>query len=621
MFSSLPSMSGPRVLALCAALLLAPLAPAALRPASALAAAPPTCVPSTLNRSAIIPGTTIHASPLPESRDAAPGAQISLLGIAPSQLSNVSATGSRTGRHSGRLAAYSQNDGASFVPSQKFAAGERVTVTGDVASAKGPRTFAYGFTIGVPDPLPPGPPAATALAAAATPSSDIDQFVTRPDLQPPAITVTTNSPAAAPGYIFTAPYTGPGQHGPEIFDNSGQPVWFDPLPSSVYATDVQVQSYDGAPALTFWQGAIPEQGFGEGQEIIVNSSYQIVNRVSAGNGYSADLHDFELGPDHTALMTVFNPLHCDATREGGTATAVTDAVFQQVDLATGLVRQEWHSLDHVPLTYSYQTGTTASTKWPWDAFHINSVQSLPGGNVLISSRSTWAVYELSGATGQVLWELGGKRSSFRMGRGTATAWQHDARMLPNGEISIFDNGAVPAVESQSRAIVVALNGAAHTATLVSQRTHNRPLLAGSQGNYQTLPNGDAFVGWGAQPYFSEYSPSGQLVFDARMPTADQAYRAYRYPWTGTPTTAPTAAGRIGANHLLTAYASWNGATRVAAWRVLAGPSPAALSVVATVPRTGFESSTHTSGAGPYVQVQALDAAGAVIGTSAVAKGS
>jgi len=591
-------------------------------PAASAAGAAPTCVPSTLNRTSIIPGTTIHASPLPDSLDASPRTQISLLGMAPATLSNVSARGSRTGVHKGQLLPYSQGDGASFVPSTPFAVGERVTVVGDVASASGSRMFAYGFTVGDPDPLPPGPPPAIAVAATATPATDVQHYVSRPDLQPPTMSVTTNSPAAAPGYVFTAPYSGPGQDGPEIFDDTGQPIWFDPLPTNVEATNLQVQTYDGAPALTWWQGAIPDQGFGEGSEVIVNSAYQVIARVYAGNGYSADLHDFEIGPNNTALMTIFDPLHCNATEQDGTDSAVTDAVFEQIDLKTGLVREEWHSIDHVALRNSYQTGTTASTTWPWDAFHINSVQLLPNGNILVSSRSTWAVYEISGTTGQVLWELGGKTSSFNMGRGTGTAWQHDATMLPNGEVTIFDNGAVPVVEPQSRGIVVALDPMTRTATLVSQLTHNRPLSAGSQGSYQTLANGDAFLGWGAQPYFSEYSPTGQLVFDARMPTGSQAYRAYRFAWTGIPANPPAAAARATrVSHRLTAYASWNGATGVAAWRVLAGPSPQTLTAVATAPRTGFETSIHTTSVGPYVRVQALDASSAVMATSAVVKGS
>ncbi len=512
---------------------------------------------------------------------------------------------------------YSQGDGASFVPSTPFAAGERVTVVGDARTASGSREFAYGFTVGTPDPIPVGAPGRQPTGA----PGDVQHFVSRPDLTPPTITVDANTPAAEPGLVFIAPYSGPGQDGPEIFDDTGQPVWFAPLPAGTEATNLQVVQYDGAPALSFWEGGIPPQGFGEGYDVIVNSAYQVIARVYAGNGYWADLHDFQIGANDTALLTAFDPLHCDLSHEGGPSdSAVNDSVFQELDLRTGLVRREWHSIDHVALRNSYQTPTTATTTWPWDAFHLNSLQALPGGDMLVSSRSTWSVYELSASSGQVLWELGGKNSSFRMGRGTVTAWQHDATLLPDGNISIFDNGAVPAVEHQSRAIVVALNGATHTATLVGQFTHAQPLLAGSQGNFQTLANGDAFVGWGPEPYFSEYTPTGQPVFDAHMPARDESYRAYRFPWAATPKRPPDIGARAAAHGLLTVYASWNGATGVSAWRVLAGASPSRMTAVATVPRSGFETAIATPSAGPYVQAQALGANGAVLAGSAVAKG-
>ena len=585
--------------------------------ATSTASTAPRCVPSALNRSDVLPGTSIEASPLPDSLVANPRTQISLLGVPSNELANVTVSGSRSGSHPGRLEAYSQGDGASFVPNTPFTEGERVTVTGDVISGGHATRWRFGFTVDEPDPIPTGgpghPPAGT--------KGDVQHFVSRPDLTPPTIWVTTDSPEAAPGYIMTAPYSGPGQHGPMIFDSTGQLVWFDPLPANAWATNLQVQQYEGKPVLTFWQGYIPPEGFGEGEEIIVNSAYQVVDRVQAGNGLMADLHDFEIEPDDTALLTVFNPIHCDLSAYGGPSDmAVTDGVFQQIDLKTGLVMRQWDSVDHVPLSNSYQSPTGATLLWPWDAFHINSLQAEPGGGILISSRSTWAVYQLDGRTGQISWELGGKHSSFRLTAGVATAWQHDATLLPNDTITEFDNGGVPKVESQSRAIEVSLDIGTRTATLVHQFTHPTPLLAGSQGNYQTLVNGDAFVGWGSQPYFSEYSPAGQLVFDAHMAAPDQAYRSYRFPWTGTPARPPDVAARP-LDGKLVYYTSWNGATGVASWKLYAGTSATTMKLVGSAPRTGFETRIPTTAVGPYVQVQAVSSVGGLLGTSAVVKAS
>jgi hypothetical protein len=344
-------------------------------------------------------------------------------------------------------------------------------------------------------------------------------------------------------------------------------------------------------------------------------------RFRAGNGLPADLHDFRITPQSTALLTSFDPIYCDLSKLGGPADgAVTDSLFQELDLKTHLVRREWHPLDHVALTRSYSTATTTSKAWPFDFFHLNSVQLRRDGSLLISARDTSALYLLNGATGQVEIQAGGKRGSLELGKGTATAFQHDAEELPDGNISVFDNGGSPRVHPQSRAIVLALDPSRRTDTLVSEYAHSKPLSADSQGNVQALAGGDMFVGWGAEPYFSEYTPTGALVFDAHLPAKSQSYRGYRFQWAGTPTGSPAVAAGAGPNGTTTVYASWDGATTIASWRVLAGASNTALTPVASAAKTGFETAVAVAGTPAYVAVQALDAAGGVLGTSPAVKG-
>ena len=258
--------------------------------------------------------------------------------------------------------------------------------------------------------------------------------------------------------------------------------------------------------------------------------------------------------------------------------------------------------------------------WPFDYFHINSINLDPDGSLLISARNTWTVYELDARSGQIAWRLGGKKSSFKAGPGTRTAFQHDPRALPGGQISVFDNGASPTVHPQSRGIVLALNAQTGRASLVSQFTHTPPLVVDSQGNIQALANGDWFLGWGQEPAFSEFSPTGATLFDAHFPPHEQSYRSFRFPWTGAPAHPPVFAFVPGASGGGTVYASWNGATQVASWRVMAGRAPGALGQVAQVTRTGFETPITLSArsAGPVLEVQALDASGRVLGISAPA---
>ena len=579
------------------------------------------CEPTMLNRSAVLPGTSLAVSPLPDSYDATPRTQISLLGAPVAALSDVSVSGSQTGRHSGRLEAYSQGDGASFVPSQPFSSGETVTVRGKVKNAAGQtQAFAFHFVVAQLDALKYAAPGKVAADAGAEQS-----FYSRPELHPPSLVVTAHSPQPNTEDIFYAPYSGPGQAGPEIFNEAGNMVWFDPLPFGIEASNLQVQQLEGKPVLSWWQGYIPPQGFGEGEEVIANSSYQQILHVQAGNGLKADLHDFHITPQDTAVLTVFDPIDCNLSAEGGPrGGAVTDSIFQEIDLRTGLVRREWHSLDHVPLSDSYSSATPTSTEWPFDYFHLNSIDQLGDGNTLISARNTWTLYELNTLTGQVLLRVGGKHSEVKLGPGAATAFQHDATVLGNGTISVFDNGGVPMVHPQSRGLVLTVNPRAKTDTVVAEYEHPPALSSGSQGNIQMLADGNAFVGWGAEPYFSEFSASGQLLFDAHMHSSYQSYRSYRFPWVGTPTGAPAiAAGAAHAKRPVNVYVSWNGATQVTSWRLLAGPSAARLAPVATAADAGFETAIATpGGVGPstYVAVQALEASGSVLGTSRTIKG-
>jgi hypothetical protein len=572
------------------------------------AGAGPACVPGTLDNSAILAGA-VTVSPVPGSRDASPLTQVSFLGVPAGQISAVHVVGTLSGSHGGRLAAYSQGDGASFLPSTPFSEGERVTVSAQVRLGRARHELHDTFAIAREDPISSSPEAIHPGTAA-----EVQAFHSRPDLHPPTVTVTAQSPAVAQGDQFLAPYSGPGQAGPMILDQAGGLVWFKPLPAHVSASNFRVQEYAGRPVLTWWQGDITERGFGLGTDVIADSSYTKVAQVKAGDGLQADLHDFQLTPRGTALITAYDPILCDLSAVGGPADgAVNDGVVQEVDVRTGLVRLQWTSIDHVGLGESYERAAS-SLAWPYDFFHVNSVGLDPDGGLLVSARNTWAVYDVDRRSGQIVWRLGGKKSSFAEGPEARTAWQHDPRELPDGTISLFDNGSSPTVHHQSRGIVLRLDPQQGTATLVSQFIHAPALIAESQGNLQALANGDWFVGWGQVPDFSEFGPEGNLLFDAHFPAHTQSYRGFRLAWTGMPAHRPSFSFQAPA----TVYASWNGATRVVAWRVLAGASPARMRPVAEAPRSGFETTIPLppGTAGPYLQIEALDGSGTALGASA-----
>ena len=537
-------------------------------------------------------------------------------------------TGSSSGIHGGRLSALPHGRGTAFTPNRRFASSERVTVQASLRSASAgaasgvPAKEAITFSFNVAAPLPNARGAVAGVSLQPrTVGHDVrdangftHSFRSAPGLHPPIEWLTGTDSDPGSGYIF-ADAQNTIQPGPMILDPAGRLVWFEPLHHSA-ALDVQVQRYQGQSVLTYWQGYPVPPGVGVGSGVILDHSYQTIATVNAGNGYQADLHEFQITPQGSALLTAYAPVKANLHSLGGPRNgSVLDSIVQEVDIATGRVLWEWHAYGHVHLAESYAGKPSAK---PYDFFHVNSVQELPNGKLLVSARDTSAVYEINKRTGKIVWALGGKHSSFKVGAGANFAWQHDAQMQPDGTITVFDNGAgLYKSESQSRALQIRLSG--RRATLVRGYAHKPSLLSENEGSVQALPGGNLFVGFGNLPYFSEFGPGGRQLFSIRMKAPLQSYRAYRFAWWGQPTTPPSisVSSTTGGAQV---YASWNGATAVVSWQVLAGPNPGALSPVASGQRSSFETVLSTSNPGPYYAVQARASDGRVLGTSATVQG-
>src|SRR6185437_14121917 len=358
---------------------------------------------------------------------------------------------------------------------------------------------------------------------------------------------------------------------------------FKPASKGNSVTNLQVTSYQGKPVLAYWEGHI-DLGVGFGNDTLLGTNYKPVATIHAGNGYFADLHELQLSPQGSAYLTAYTLVRADLRSvDGAKNGALQDAVVQQVDVPTGLVMYEWHAYGHVSIGDSYAKRPYDQNR-PWDFFHLNSISPDPwgDGNLLISSRNTWTVYEVNRQSGAIEWRLGGGKSSFHMGAGTGTAYQHDARWQPDHTITIYDNGGFPKAHAYSRAIREQIDFKHRTVRLLSRDVSSPPLLSGSQGNDQSLANGDWFVGWGEAPYFTEFNAAGQTVFEGHLPLPVQIYRSYRFEWNAVPAAVPQVALKT-AGAATTVYASWNGATGVRAWRVLGGDTPATLATLAEAP--------------------------------------
>jgi hypothetical protein len=557
-------------------------------------------------------------SPAPGTPDASPGTQISILGVKPSRIRSVGLTGSVSGVHRGRLRRYSRGRGASFVPASPLTQGEGARV---VIRLRGRSPIHYRFTVA--RLAPPQP----ALNLNTYQQSKLQHFVSAPGLLPPRISALKGesaadvfltplpSPVVHPGSNNTVTISPVGPGGPMILDRRGRLVWFKQLTPPDVAANLRIQRLGSRKVLTWWQGTVTPSAFGLGEGVIANNSYRPIRTVHAGNGYQMDIHEFTLTRGGDALFTVYSPIlvHLPGTA-AGSLSPLLDAIVQEVDIHTGLVVWEWHSFGHIPLAQSYATPANSAS---YDAFHINSIQALPGGRVLLSARDTSAVYEVRRAGSKILWTLGGKASDFRLGRGARFFFQHDATMLPGCRISLFDDSAGPPQKRPySRGVVLRLDMRHHRASLVQEYRRSTNTSAQSEGSVETLANGNVFLGYGAEPFFSQFSSAGRLLFDASLPQDDGSYRAYSFPWHATPRTRPAVAARRSGSGGVTVYASWNGATEVERWQVLAGNSAGSLAPVKKVRRTGFETAIAAPGSDSFFAIRALGPHGGVLGTSA-----
>jgi EmrB/QacA subfamily drug resistance transporter len=483
------------------------------------------------------------------------------------------------------------------------------------------------FTVGAK----PGPP------IGAYKMDDAYQFVSAPKLHPPIIRKASGqvSGTPAPGLILTGAFydlSKPpmrGQSGPLIIDNNLQPVWFRPVPQNVVAANLDEQTYQGQPVLTWWQGVVTNTGqTSSGKYVVVNQHYKTVATLHGADGWVLTLHTMVIDGDH-AWVTANKNVPMNLSKWGGVYNGtLVDSALQEYDLRTGKLLSSWDAFKHIGLddTHSLPPGNG----FPWDAYHINSIDLIGKNSALVSMRDTWGVYKINTTSGKIQWTLGGNHSDFKFEKNAQFKYQHDVTLLPDGDISMFDDhccflesgGTYLAPTGPSRAEVLRINVDNHTASLVSEyRHHDEDGRQGTDASYmgsaQLLPNGNVFVGFGNLPFFAEYSKSGTMVMDALFPGPDLTYRAIKIPPTafvGSPLTPPHGAVRQ-VHSKPTVYASWNGATQVASWRVLAGSSEHQLTAVATLAKSGFETAIPVSQDYNVYKVQALDANGRVLGTS------
>ncbi len=249
----------------------------------------------------------------------------------------------------------------------------------------------------------------------------------------------------------------------------------------------------------------------------------VVKEINPVGYPQADVHDLQLSADgQHYLFIIYRQFQFDmsAIVPGGVPTAtVTSCLIQEVDQNNNLTWQ-WDSWDHTPITHTNQA-LTADTI---DYDHCNALKYDHDGNILVSSRHFDSITKINRQTGQVMWRLGGVANDFTFTNDTGFALQHDIRRLPNGHITLFDNGTP--VRGYSWAVEYDLDEAAHLITRTWEYTGPWSFCC---GNVQRLPNGNTLINFAVPGVIREVTPNGSIVFEAILTSPAMTYRAFRFP--------------------------------------------------------------------------------------------
>lgn len=532
---------------------------------------------------------------------------------------HFSVQGEKSGSHSGQTLLADDRKTVIFKPTDPFTPGEQVTVDLNGLQLEGQSNFrplSYTFTISVNQhsgsPGNDSTEPATKMLRSAFP-----HFLTLPgDI--PHYTVSTPSQESDEGYIFVAPfYWTKSTLGSYllILNGQGQIVYYQSVADDQVGFDFKVQP----------NGLLSYYSQKDETIYLMDSHYQVVDQYRAGNGYAADLHDFQILPNGDALLMAYDAVTVDMSQvvKGGKKDAtVIGLVIQELDPSRNVIF-EWRSWDHV----AFSDSTTKLTGKEVDLVHGNALALSNDGNLLLSSRDLSEITKIDRQTGEVIWRLGGKANMFKFVDSQPFAYQHDVRQLPNGNLTVFDNHGTPSNPAPSRGVQYALDEENKTVRQVWEVSHEPPVFATFMGNLQRLPDGNSLLSWGApstKPQFgnvaiTEVSPDKQVLFELAFDRPYVSYRAFRFPWHGFPDTLPALALKVERGDLTLGY-SWNGATEVAGYRIYAGGSPGALDLLEERVKADFETQSHfrnLPGGECYFQVAAMDNAGNELARSEV----
>jgi len=462
----------------------------------------------------------------------------------------ITVIGSRSGRHSGKTTLAEKNKTLLFLPDKKFSDGEIVTVelNRNLKTILGKQIPYLQYTfetskIDLNAKLKSNPQKYLKLFfpdlyskknISNLENTDTQKGITRksytiqkdslPEDFPIATIDTFNNPT--PGYIFYAPFSFPSflPNYLIIADNYGIPIFYRKIPIG--------NNFDFKKQTT---GVLTYFNTEYNQFYVMDSSYNLIDTLQMKNGQTADIHELIITKNNHALMMDYDlqPIAMDTVIQGGNPNAnVLGLVIQELDENKNVVFQ-WRSWDHFKITdATYDVNLTNATI---DYVHGNAIEVDNDGNILISSRNLDEITKISRETGDIIWRMGGeycKNNQFTfINDPVGFSHQHDIRRLPNGNITLFDNGNLHSPK-YSRAVEYQIDEVNKLVFLVWEYCNEPKTYSDAMGDARRLYNHNTFIGWGTgtEPAMSEVSADGSIKFYLAFPDTVFNYRAFKFPW-------------------------------------------------------------------------------------------
>lgn len=271
------------------------------------------------------------------------------------------------------------------------------------------------------------------------------------------------------------------------------------------------------------------------QFMLLDESFQLIDSFTTTNGVPPDVHDFQTTANQTYLLSGIRDSIIDLSSvvingmPGDPQTHALGFVVQEQDEDHNVLFQ-WDSNDHIPPEKGYtEYGYNPQA---FDYCHGNAIEEEQDGSLLLSFRNMNAVYKIDRPSGQVLWELGGKTSSFSFFNDPGFSAQHDIRRLPNGNISLFDNANMAAAPPVSRAVEYSLDTINWIATKVWEFRYTPGFLSPAMGNHQTTADRRHLINYGLNfrpyPSFVLTDDAGSLLSELFFQDSFMSYRSFLF---------------------------------------------------------------------------------------------